>query len=66
MCWGAGRNGQVDGGAASRPRPTPVPGLTGAVDLALGAAHSCALQSTGNVTCWGSDEHRALGPRRLP
>ena len=43
-------------------------GVVGAlirVGLALGTAHSCALQSTGNVTCWGSDEHRALGARRL-
>ena len=35
------------------------------IDLALGEAFSCALQGNGNITCWGSDEHRALGPRRL-
>jgi alpha-tubulin suppressor-like RCC1 family protein len=72
----AGRQGHVlgpqqgfgqlgDGSTTDRPKPTPVARLEQATNLALGTAHSCALQTTGNVTCWGSDEHRALGPRRL-
>jgi alpha-tubulin suppressor-like RCC1 family protein len=65
-CWGGNTSGQLgDGRNSGHPKPSPVTRLDGAVDLALGTAHTCALQRTGNVTCWGSDEHRALGPRRL-
>ncbi|MCA9658748.1 MAG: hypothetical protein KC486_10410, partial [Myxococcales bacterium] len=65
LCWGSNAEGQVDGTRQPRPRPTPVRDLTDVVDLALGEAHSCALQSSGNVTCWGSNEHSALGRRAL-
>jgi alpha-tubulin suppressor-like RCC1 family protein len=33
--------------------PTEVPGLTGAVDVALGGSHACSLMEDGSVQCWG-------------
>lgn len=42
-------------------RPTEVPGLSGAVGLALGIDHACARLADGGVACWGSDKFGALG-----
>jgi len=61
-CWGWNRYGQVgDGQACSTicSRPVDVSGLaSGAVALAGGGSHSCALTTGGGLKCWGSD---ALG-----
>lgn len=40
---------------------TAVPGISGAVDLALGAAHSCARLDDGSVECWGSNKFGQIG-----
>lgn len=60
-CWGRDADAQV---TASAPSPAAVStprvvtgGGADAVDLALGANHTCALDSKGDVSCWGSDEH---------
>ncbi len=47
-------------GRPSTSAPSTVPGLNGAVDLALGSAYSCAL-AHGTVSCWGSDVSGVLG-----
>ena len=37
------------------------PGITGAMDLAAGAYHSCALISGGSLRCWGRGDSGELG-----
>ncbi len=54
-CWGANGAGQASGVPSGSPvlSPVPVPGISGATGVALGAAHTCALLSSGEVRCWG-------------
>lgn len=40
---------------------TAVPGISGAVELALGARHSCARLDDGTVTCWGANMYGQIG-----
>ncbi len=40
---------------------TDIANLRGVTQLALGAAHSCALTADGFVYCWGSNEAAQLG-----
>jgi hypothetical protein len=63
VCWGENRAGQLGDGTQIR-RPlaaAPVVGLTDAVELAIGADHSCARRSTGEVLCWGQNFFGQLG-----
>jgi alpha-tubulin suppressor-like RCC1 family protein len=64
-CWGAGDGGQLGNGA--RP-PTSVPvAVTGAGTtwspklLTAGGDHTCAVDTTGSVWCWGRNESGQLG-----
>lgn len=41
--------------------PVPVSGLAGAVALASGHAHDCALLVDGRVVCWGRNTSGQLG-----
>jgi alpha-tubulin suppressor-like RCC1 family protein len=67
VCWGANEHAQLGHKAAPthRASPTPVGRVVGALDMALGAAHTCALLQRGEVVCWGQADYGALGPRRL-
>lgn len=64
-CWGENDRGQlgVDPVAtASSPVPVAVTGLaSGAVDLALGGSHSCAITTAGAARCWGANASGQLG-----
>lgn len=62
-CWGANSVGQLGDGKPTPARsiPAPVPGLKGAVGLALGWLHSCALLSDGTERCWGANYAGQLG-----
>ncbi len=71
-CWGSGRDGALGstpaGSCPSLYRATPcsaeplrVEGLAGEPrELALGAAHSCAIAGE-EVACWGANERGQLG-----
>jgi RHS repeat-associated protein/uncharacterized repeat protein (TIGR01451 family) len=62
-CWGLNDNGQLgDGTTTQRTTPVGVIGITsGAVSIATGYSHSCAML-TGNVLkCWGSNSDGQLG-----
>lgn len=65
-CWGDLLRGgpwswNLDRILPSGAEATEVPGVSGAIDLALGNGFSCALRRDGLVMCWGSNEHGILG-----
>ncbi len=57
MCWGDNDDGQLGNGsrmgAVAMPVPGTVRGLSGIVEVRVGANAACARSSTGSVTCWG-------------
>jgi alpha-tubulin suppressor-like RCC1 family protein len=67
-CWGANGAGQT-GTLAAEPRlraPRPVFGLRDARALAAGAHHTCAVDGTQGVVCWGLNDAGQLGDPRGP
>jgi len=68
-CWGLGSSGQlgVSGSTASSSTPVAVTttgtALAGRtiVQVAAGYYHTCALDNTGLVYCWGTDTYGQLG-----
>ncbi len=62
LCWGNNYTGQLgDGSREDRARPTLVPGITDAVQVAAGDLHVCVLRRSGRVSCWGRNEFGTLG-----
>jgi alpha-tubulin suppressor-like RCC1 family protein len=61
-CWGGNEDGELGVGDRA-PRAVPVSplGLTGIVQVALGASTACALSARGEVRCWGRGEDYELG-----
>jgi alpha-tubulin suppressor-like RCC1 family protein len=64
-CWGLNTDGQLGNGKSGtgqyEPAAVQVAGLSGAVGIAVGSAHSCALLAGGTVKCWGSNACYNLG-----
>lgn len=64
-CWGLNTQGalgrQLPGDAGSTHVPGRVEGLSGAVQVAAGFYHACALREDGKVSCWGSTNLGQLG-----
>lgn len=66
-CWGWRGNGNLgDGTVASTnslnsTTPVTVLGVSGAVAVATGSSHSCALINNGQVKCWGLNSSGQLG-----
>ena len=63
-CWGAASLGQLgDGGvtASFASKPVRVVGLTNAVAISSGEAHSCAILADHSTWCWGYNAFCQLG-----
>ncbi len=61
-CWGLGSSGELGNGAnANSSSPVEVSGITNAIDVSSGDAHSCAALSNGLVKCWGANNAGQLG-----
>lgn len=68
-CWGLNSNGQLgNGGSTQSNTPVAVIGIptnttppVGAIAIAAGGAHSCALLSDNTIECWGLNDHGQLG-----
>ena len=59
-CWGENLLGLGSDPNAEAIAPTAVPGVAGAIAMAVGGTFGCDLQSNGLVACWG------LGPLGQP
>jgi alpha-tubulin suppressor-like RCC1 family protein len=62
-CWGRNNSGQLgnDDPNSSEYEPVDVVGLTGAVAVAAGAEHTCAIVQGGAMRCWGNNGYGQLG-----
>ncbi len=68
-CWGSNRKAKLGQGLGDPCAgdghclfaPTRVAAFDRAVDVALGASHTCLLDGAGGVSCLGSHDHGALG-----
>jgi alpha-tubulin suppressor-like RCC1 family protein len=62
-CWGDNYWGQLGIGTDSgiKSSPVDVTGLSGAVGIAAGESHTCAVTSVGSVWCWGDTRSGQVG-----
>lgn len=66
-CWGDNRHGQLGNGKLSYSTvPVEVKNVSNAVSVAVGGEyfvgeHSCALLSTDEIYCWGSNNYGQIG-----
>lgn len=63
-CWGNGRFGELGMGEAHTQSLVPIgplPNMRDVVTVSANRGFACALESTGNVACWGNNVHGQLG-----
>lgn len=60
--WGANLYGELgDGTSTRRSTPSPVPGLTGVINISAATSYSVAVRSDGTVLAWGINSNGQLG-----
>jgi alpha-tubulin suppressor-like RCC1 family protein len=67
VCWGPNSYGQLGDGTQEdrKKKAAPVKGLAGAVQVAVGVNHACALLEDNSVKCWGKNGRGQLGDGSL-
>ena len=63
-CWGYNATGAIGDGSSGNDRlsPVDVSGLTnGVAAIGTGGGHTCAVTTSGGVSCWGSNSSGQLG-----
>ena len=74
-CWGLGSSGQLGNSATPATQTTPVDvvatggsggTLSGVTQITAGSTHTCALTTSGGVTCWGLGSSGQLGNGATP
>jgi alpha-tubulin suppressor-like RCC1 family protein len=61
-CWGSNAEGRLgDGTTTSRYVPTKVLNVSGAIKVAHGGQHTCALTDEPALFCWGRNSNGQLG-----
>jgi alpha-tubulin suppressor-like RCC1 family protein len=63
-CWGNAFDGALGNGAvsyAATPNPVAVPGVSGAIAVAAGYTHTCAVLADHTMRCWGNNFYGQLG-----
>jgi alpha-tubulin suppressor-like RCC1 family protein len=64
-CWGGNFAGQLGRDANDvwfDATPTPVPGVTNAVELTVSMYNACVRHDNDDVTCWGGNYSHQFGP----
>jgi alpha-tubulin suppressor-like RCC1 family protein len=68
-CWGKNNDGQLGNPSTfptSNATPTIVPGITGALAVTAGGAHTCVVLAGGSASCWGLNGDSQLGASSIP
>ena len=61
-CWGDNSSGQLGRGSVTATgTPGPVTGITDAIEISLGANHTCAILADRSAKCWGDNTFGQLG-----
>ena len=68
LCWGSGADGRLGNGASDKQNtPVNVLAVSGTDNLirikqvSAGKKHTCALEASGKVYCWGANNQKQLG-----
>lgn len=63
-CWGWDEFGQLGNGTSDlnqHPNPLKIKSLTNIVEISAGYSHTCAINTTGSIWCWGGNTNGQLG-----